>query len=33
MDGESDFTFRMQSHFVAKTVKFDERVIVHKLND
>jgi hypothetical protein len=33
MDGESDITFRMQSLLVARTVKFDERVIVHKLND
>jgi hypothetical protein len=33
MDGESDITFRMQSLSVARTVKFDERVIVHILND
>jgi hypothetical protein len=33
MDGESDITFRMQSLSVASTVKFDERITVHKLND
>ena len=33
MDEGSDLTFRMRSLSVAKTVKFDERVIVHKLND
>jgi hypothetical protein len=30
MDG---ITIRMQSLTVARTVKFDERAIVHKLND
>jgi hypothetical protein len=33
MDGESDLMFRMQSLLVARTVKFDERVAVCKLND
>jgi hypothetical protein len=33
MNGESDITIRMQSLSVARTVKFDERVIVHTLND
>jgi hypothetical protein len=33
MDGESDIAFRMQSLLVARTVKFDDRVIVHTLND
>jgi hypothetical protein len=30
MDGEGDITFRMQSLSVARTVKFDERVTIHK---
>jgi hypothetical protein len=29
---DSDITFRMQSLLVARTVKFDERVTVYKLN-
>ena len=33
MDEESDLTFRMRSLSVAKTVKFNERVVVYKLND
>jgi hypothetical protein len=33
MDGESDLTCRMRSISVERTVKFDERLIVYKLND
>jgi hypothetical protein len=33
MDGEWDIKIRMQSLTVARTVKFDERGFVHKLND